>query len=107
MCIRDRSYGYECPKPTEFGSIGSNWENVGWRVDVAYTVPATRIMPREHIHILGPLLPDRYAPLQQSGDGIQSVYLAEISRRMGEVLAALIGPEVQRLVSGADAAHRT
>jgi putative restriction endonuclease len=27
-----KSYCSECPKPTEFGSVGLNWENIGWRV---------------------------------------------------------------------------
>jgi hypothetical protein len=94
-----QSYGYECPKPTEFGSIGANWEMVGWRVDVLYTSIHRRIVPKEHMDALGPLLPERYAPLQASGDGIQSVYLTEISRPFAETLGGLIGPEAQQLTS--------
>ena len=25
-----KSYCWECPKPSEFGSTGQNWENIGW-----------------------------------------------------------------------------
>ena len=31
-----RSYGYEAPKPLEFGNVGANWDLIGWRVDVAF-----------------------------------------------------------------------
>lgn len=96
-----QSYGYECPKPTEFGTIGANWETVGWRVDVAYQVPHNRVVPKEHMGVLGPLMPERYAPLQQSGDGIQNVYLTEVPRAFAEVLAGLLGVEAQELVSTA------
>src|SRR5579862_5633032 len=97
------SYGYECPKPTEFGTIGPNWEAVGWRVDVAYSVPSRRVVPKEHIAVLRPLMPERYAPLQASGDGIQSVYLAELPIAFAQALAGLIGAEAQQLVTGASA----
>lgn len=68
-------------------------------MDVSYTLPLHRVVPKEHMTLLGALLPARYAPLQSSGDGIQGVYLAEISRAFAEVLAGLIGPEVQQLFS--------
>jgi len=93
-----QSYGYECPKPTEFGTIGANWELIGWRVDVAYTVPHNRVVPKEHMGLLGPLMPERYAPLQRDGDGIQNVYLAELPRAFAEALAGLIGVEARELV---------
>src|SRR6059036_3985810 len=32
-----KSYCWECPKPTEFGSVGLNWENIGWRVNVSFS----------------------------------------------------------------------
>jgi putative restriction endonuclease len=96
-----QSYGYECPKPTEFGTIGANWETVGWRVDVAYTVPHNRVVPKEHMGLLGPLMPERYAPLQRDGDGIQNVYLAELPRPFSEALAGLVGAEAQQLVMAA------
>ena len=30
-------YCWESPKPVEFGEAGQNWENVGWKVRVAFT----------------------------------------------------------------------
>src|SRR5471030_2543234 len=29
-------FAYTCPKPAEFGNAGTNWNEVGWRVDVQY-----------------------------------------------------------------------
>ena len=31
-----RSYCYESPKPTEFGTAGSYWEAIGWKIDVSF-----------------------------------------------------------------------
>ena len=42
---------------------------------------------------LGSLLPSRYSPLQDSGNGIQSIYLTELPLPLAEVLIGLIGDE--------------
>ena len=47
-----RSYCYESPKPVEFGAIGMNWEQIGWRVRVDFTLLQSRIRPKEHIGLL-------------------------------------------------------
>ena len=31
-----RSYCYESPKPTEFGSAGAYWGAIGWKVDISF-----------------------------------------------------------------------
>jgi hypothetical protein len=49
---------------------------------------------------LGPLLPQKYAPLQQNGKGLQGVYLASLSNQFAEVLVDLIGYEARTLISG-------
>jgi putative restriction endonuclease len=89
-----QSYCYESPKPLEFGNSGQNWENVGWRVPVQFIQLSNRVRPKDHIEILRPLLPKRYAPLQANGNGLQSVYLTELPRALAEVLIGLIGGEV-------------
>ena len=88
-----RSYCRENPKPPEFGNSGLNWENIGWRVDVRFTELRHKIRPKEHIDLLRPLLPRRYAPLQPNGNGLQSVYLTEIPQDLAQVLLGLTGPE--------------
>ena len=37
------------------------------------------------------MLPSKYSPLQESGDGLQSVYLAQLPQALAEVLIGLIG----------------
>ena len=45
------------------------------------------------------VLPDRYSPLQPSGNGVQSIYLTELSQDFAEVLGGLIGEEVRSLMA--------
>lgn len=93
-----RSYCWESPKPAEFGSVGQHWENVGWRVNVSFTKLLRKIRPKDHIDVLKRVLPTRYAPLQANGNGIQSIYLTELSSSFAEVLAGLIGDEAGLLM---------
>src|SRR5690349_24678941 len=54
-----RSYCYESPKPTEFGTAGSYWEAIGWKIDVSFRELTNRIHPKSHIGELRGLLPQR------------------------------------------------
>ena len=94
-----KSYCWECPKPAEFGSAGEYWENVGWRVTVAFTTLLHRVRPKDHMGVLRSLLPDRYSPLQSNGNGNQALYLTEIPEGFAEVLVGLIGDEARILLS--------
>jgi len=96
-----QSYCWESPKPLEFGNAGQNWENIGWKVKVAFSGLNQKIRPKDHIHVLRPLLPERYSPLQPNGNGLQSVYLTEIPATMVEVLIGLIGEEAKPLAFAA------
>ena len=95
-----QSYCWESPKPAEFGTTGQYWENVGWKVRVQFTPLVHRVRPKDHMRVLLPVLPPRYAPLQPNGNGIQSVYLTELPPPFAEVLAGLIGAEAQSLIGG-------
>jgi hypothetical protein len=92
-----KSYCWESPKPLEFGLAGQNWEHIGWKVNIEFTELSHKIRPKDHIDILRPLLPDRYSPLQQDGNGLQSVYLTEVPSALAQVLMGLIGDEVAPL----------
>jgi putative restriction endonuclease len=96
-----QSYCWESPKPLEFGKSGENWEGVGWRVKVHFIELANKMRPKDHIDILRPLLPNKYSPLQPNGNGIQSVYLADVPTALAEVLIGLIGEEVAPIVLSA------
>src|SRR5579862_2245516 len=96
-----KSYCWECPKPAEFGSAGTYWENVGWRVNVSFTPLLNKIRPKDHMAVLRAALPDRYSPLQTNGNGIQSIYLTELSQDFAAVLSGLIGEEARLLMASA------
>ena len=88
-----RSYCYESPKPAEFGTAGAKWEAIGWKVDVSFQELSNPIRPKDFIDRLAPHLSAKYAPLRPSGDGLQSVYLAEVSAGFASTLFGLIGRE--------------
>jgi putative restriction endonuclease len=96
-----QSYCWESPKPQEFGGAGENWDDRGWKVRVNFTRLLNRIRPKDHMSVLRPLLPSKYSPLQRSGNGLQSVYLAEIPQDFAEVVAGLIGQEARIVLASA------
>ena len=94
------SHAYPCPKPDEFGAVGQNWHLIGWKVDCHYHKLHNPIRPKDHIAVLRPLLPTKYAPLQASGDGLQGVYLTELTFAFIETVASLVGSELKFLMRG-------
>lgn len=88
-----QSLAYESPRPQEFGRIGMHWERVGWRVDVLYREFSNPFCPAENMELIRPLLPARYAPLQQDGMGMQGLYLTELPTPLADVLVSLAGQE--------------
>jgi hypothetical protein len=82
----------------EFGTTGQYWENVGWKIRVQFTRLNHRVRPKDHMDLLLPLLPVRYSPLQHNGNGIQSVYLTELTPPLAETLAGLLGEEARALI---------
>jgi putative restriction endonuclease len=101
-----RSYCYESPKPTEFGTAGSYWEAIGWKIDVSFRELNNRIHPKSHIGELRGLLPKKYSPLRANGDGLQSVYLAEVGRPFAAALFRLIGGEANKVADVAKEVDR-
>jgi hypothetical protein len=96
-------YCRESPKPQEFGTAGTNWSQIGWRVGVRWQRLSNSIRPKDHIARLQPDLSSKYAPLTPDGKGLQSVYLTEISRGLAATLFSLIGAEANRV---ADVGHQ-
>ena len=93
-----QSFCYECPKPAEFGTAGTNWNDIGWKGDVHYHDLIHRVRPANHMAAIQPRLPTRYAPLHASGRGLQGVYLTSIPEDLMQDLADLIGGEVRQLM---------
>ena len=85
------SHAYESQKPEVFGTTGDYWNAKGWRVDVSYHRPAREgIRPKDYMELIIPHLPEKYSPLQHNGNGLQGVYLAEITPGLAELLMKLI-----------------
>ena len=89
------------PIPTEFGT-GTVWTKEGWRVEVAFTELSHPIRPKDHIDVIAPLLPSKYSPLQQSGNGNQGVYLAELPAPLADKLTELLAGQVESVIEGSD-----
>ena len=75
-------------KPKVFGKVGENWSEVGWFVPVEYTRIHNPIEPKNHMHLIGPLLNEKYNPIQLNGNGNQN-YLSSISDELGHLLLTL------------------
>lgn len=82
------------PKPN-LGKSGENWSTEGWLVEAEFKELINKIRPKEHMDKLGPFLPVKYSPLQANGNGLQSVYLAEISSDMANAIVSLVGKEAE------------
>lgn len=95
-----RSHAYEAPKPLEFGNAGAHWDQIGWRVDVAFSSLSNPIRPADYIETLRPLLPYRYAPLLSDGRGVQAVYLTHLDQALAGSLVDLVGAEARAIISG-------
>jgi HNH endonuclease len=95
-----QSHCYEAPKPTEFGATGTNWSDIGWKIEVRYFQLHNQIRPADEMAILQPLLPDHYSPLQATGRGNQSVYLTTVPGNFALALVGLIGFEAKELIRG-------
>ena len=86
---RVAEFAFTAPKPAEFGSVGTHWQNEGWLLPVYWTPLSVPVRPKSLIDILGPLLPEKYSPIRpETGDGNQGVYLASISERVFDVVVA-------------------
>ena len=84
------------PKPN-FRLAGSNWSDVGWYVEVEFSELRNPIKPKEYMDDIRPLLGDKYAPLQSNGNGLQGIYLTEISSKFGELLVLLSRADLAKI----------
>jgi hypothetical protein len=95
-------------KPNEFGLVGDYWNHEGWYVAVEWHKVPLPFRPKDLIEKLRPTLPKKYSPLnQESGDGLQNVYLAKVPDEMAAILSAQMGIwmhelEARRRVIGDD-----
>jgi len=77
------------PKP-DFDGAGLNWQNEGWRIEVAYQELPNPIRPKDHIAVLSPALDEKYSPLTMAGNGFQQ-YFFPVSAALTQALTTLLG----------------
>jgi hypothetical protein len=99
------AHACEFPKPSDFDKAGAHWDNIGWRVGVQFHELAHTIRPADHMSVLAPLLPDRYAPLRANGAGLQHIYLAPLSEQLAAALITFLGTETHSIVTSSTSAE--
>jgi hypothetical protein len=92
------SHGYSQPKP-DFGQASDLWDQDGWMVNVDYRSVRNKIRPKDHINEIRSYLPDKYSPLQKTGDGNQGVYLTHIDKELAVKLLDLIGEDANPAIA--------
>jgi putative restriction endonuclease len=88
--------------PNEFGRTGEQWNPEGYLVKVFWLELEQPLSPKSMVEQFQHLLPAKHSPLQQNGNGNQSIYLAEISPNLGEMLLGLIARSNGDIVDSLD-----
>jgi putative restriction endonuclease len=88
--------------PDEFGRTGEQWNPDGYLVKIFWLELDRPMSPKTVIEQFQHLLPVKHSPLQQNGNGNQSIYLAEISVALGEMLLGLIARTNTDVIDGLD-----
>jgi hypothetical protein len=57
---------WESPKPQESGNARQNWEDIGWKVRIAFTELLHKVRPTDHIDLLRSPLPKKYSPTNRA-----------------------------------------
>lgn len=80
-------FAISAPKPQEFGKTGAYWNSAGWLLPVQWLDGALAVRPKDLLPSLAPLLPHSHSPIQPlSGNGNQKAYLAEVDRRVIDLI---------------------
>jgi len=96
----------DAPRPIEFTHrLEQRWDQDGWRVMVDFTELDHPLRPKDHMDLITPTLPLKYAPIQANGDGKQIVYLASVPLGMAEVLCGLLEGQIEAIEGAADLTH--
>jgi len=90
----------ESDVPNEFGQTGERWNKDGYLVKVFWLPLIRPLSPKSVIGDIQSLLPTKYSPLQQNGNGNQKCYLAGISDELGELLLGLLSRTNEQTVDG-------
>jgi len=87
--VAQNSY-IDAETPEEFGHTGLQWGKRGYLVVVSWVKLHKPLRPKTIIHDIKHLLPKKYSPIQENGNGNQKCYLAEISFDLSSYLLKTI-----------------
>jgi putative restriction endonuclease len=79
----------EAARPSEFGSVGAQWDHEGWLVPIEWVPLEHPYSPRAFLSRIVNLLPEKYSPIQSDGRGKQAIYLTKISEALGNELLSI------------------
>lgn len=79
-----KTSAYKSPKPHQ--SVGEYWSTDGWKIDVDFSALENKIKLKPFIEEFKHLLPVKYAPMNQMGNGNQGCYLSRISLELAAYL---------------------
>ena len=79
----------------DFGSHGENWSDIGWYVETEFLEIENQIKPSELMNLFGPLLPEKYSPIQSDTGRGNQIYLTEISPKLADLIIQLTRENVQ------------
>jgi HNH endonuclease len=86
-------------RPASFGLAGAAWQQVGWRVDVSYSLVSDPLMPSAHGNSLSPLVSQAYSPLQ-TNSGAKLGYLFPVLEENALLLGNLLDMASRELILG-------
>ena len=92
----------ESEVPDEFGITGNQWNNNGYLVRVFWITLERPLSPKSIIGEIQDLLPTKYSPLQQNGNGNQKCYLARISPDFAGALLGMLVRQNEAAVESLD-----
>lgn len=76
----------EAPIPDGYETESDYWDTLGWQVPIQWALLSDAIRPKQYLDRIVPLLPAKYSPLRDTGDGNQGRYLSSISEELGLVI---------------------
>lgn len=91
-----QQFAVNSPKPN-FRNAGSNWSDNGWYVEIEFSELSEPFQPKKYMEQIRPMLPTKYSPLQENGNGNQGIYLTEISQKFGEFLILLSRADLPKI----------
>lgn len=68
---------YSAPKPASFETTSNNWSQIGWLVEVEFSLLDDPVVPKAHLQVIGQYLTTKSAPLDETGRGRER-YLVEL-----------------------------